>query len=424
MNGTAPKKKCFVVMGFGMKTDFQQQKTFDLDKSYRIIIKKAVEEAGLECIRADDIVHAGIIDKPMYELLLDADVVVADLSTSNLNAIYELGVRHALRPNTTIVMAEKNFKFPFDIGHLVIRKYTHLGEGIDAEDAETARDELKKAIQQLVGGEDVDSPVYTFLPTLRGPTVGDVKGFASTQEAPPAAVPDQTASLLMNMFRQARSAENWPGAVMALEQLKLQRPRDAFITQQLALATYKGKLPDAPKSLEKARTILSELNPATSNDPETLGIWGAIHKRLWELNGKSEDLEESIRSYGKGFALKDDHYNGINYAFMLNVRAGASASKSDAIADFVWAERVRRRVVELAEQRLAQGVKDEEGNVDKEQLFWLRATLIEALIGTGQKDQAALLKDEAIKEAPETWMAGSLNDQLGKLDALLAKDPR
>jgi hypothetical protein len=37
----------------------------------------------------------------MYEQLLKADVVVADLSTSNRNAIYELGVRHALRPYTT-----------------------------------------------------------------------------------------------------------------------------------------------------------------------------------------------------------------------------------------------------------------------------------------------------------------------------------
>jgi hypothetical protein len=26
--------KCFVVMGFGKKTDFSQNKTFDLDKSY------------------------------------------------------------------------------------------------------------------------------------------------------------------------------------------------------------------------------------------------------------------------------------------------------------------------------------------------------------------------------------------------------
>src|SRR5262245_1513955 len=156
MPETPAKKKCFVVMGFGTKTDFQQQKAYDLDKSYRIIIKKAVEEAGLECIRADDVVHSGIIDKPMYELLLGADVVIADLSTSNANAIYELGVRHALRPHTTIVIAEKNFKFPFDIGHLLIRPYTHLGEGIDAEEDDAAREALEKAIRELTEKKEAD----------------------------------------------------------------------------------------------------------------------------------------------------------------------------------------------------------------------------------------------------------------------------
>src|SRR5262245_30659280 len=73
--------RCFVVMGFGEKPDIATGRTLDLDKSYRLIIKRAVEDAGLECIRADEVIHAGIIDKPMYELLLDADVVVADLST-------------------------------------------------------------------------------------------------------------------------------------------------------------------------------------------------------------------------------------------------------------------------------------------------------------------------------------------------------
>ena len=122
-NGATGKKKCFVVMGFGEKTDFQTQRTLDLDKTYRVIIRKAVEDAGLECVRADDVIHSGTIDKPMYELLLDADLVIADLSTSNANALYELGVRHALRPHTTIVIAESQFRFPFDITHLLVRKY-------------------------------------------------------------------------------------------------------------------------------------------------------------------------------------------------------------------------------------------------------------------------------------------------------------
>lgn len=424
MPETSPKKTCFVVMGFGKKTDFQQQKTYDLDKSYRIIIKQAVEDAGLECIRADDVVHAGIIDKPMYELLLGADVVVADLSTSNANAIYELGVRHALRPHTTIVIAEKNFKFPFDIGHLLVRPYTHLGDGIDAEDAEAAREGLKKAIRELTEKKETDSPVYTFLPTLCEPTAGEAKEVPSIAAAPATTAADQTVSLLMDMFHQARGASNWPGAKMALEQLKTKLPRDSHILRQLALATYKGELPDPKSALEEARKILSELHPRTTNDSETLGIWGAIHKRLWELDSKPEDLEESIRSYGKGFYLKDDHYNGINYSYMLNVRASVSIAKPDAIADFVWAERVRRRVIELCEEQLAAGVKNDEGKVDHEQLFWLRATLIEALTGTGQTDRAASLMDEAIKEAPEKWMAGSLQRQLEKLAKLLANPPQ
>src|SRR5918997_614206 len=113
------KGTCFVVMGFGKKTDFETGRTLDLDKVYKNMIKPAVEAAGLKCIRADEIVHSGLIDVPMYEQLLNADVVVADLSTSNKNAYYELGVRHALKPYTTIIICEDGVKaFPFDLNHV------------------------------------------------------------------------------------------------------------------------------------------------------------------------------------------------------------------------------------------------------------------------------------------------------------------
>ena len=82
-------------MGFGKKTDYQTSRVLDLDKSYQYIIKPAAEEAGLECKRADEIIHSGVTDLPMYDQLLTADVVIADISTSNANAFYELGVRHA-----------------------------------------------------------------------------------------------------------------------------------------------------------------------------------------------------------------------------------------------------------------------------------------------------------------------------------------
>ena len=91
------KKICFVVMGFGKKKDPETNRTIDLDQTYQQIIRPAVESSGLECVRADEITETGIIDRSMYALLYRADVVIADISTYNPNAIYELGVRHTLK---------------------------------------------------------------------------------------------------------------------------------------------------------------------------------------------------------------------------------------------------------------------------------------------------------------------------------------
>jgi tetratricopeptide (TPR) repeat protein len=413
------KKKCFVIMGFGEKTDLATSRILDLDKTYRIIIKKAVEEAGLECIRADDIIHSGIIDKPMYELLFAADIVVADLSTSNANAIYELGVRHALRPSTTIVMAEKQFKFPFDIGHLLIRPYEHLGKGIDAEEAERVRTELKNAIQTLLEKQDVDSPVFTFLPNLAMAKLID-KLHEQIEEA--AVKADENTSELMDLFKESRAVENWKGAKRNLKRLLEKRPKDDYIIQQLALATYKSKDPDSLTALEEAKQILQGLHPQQTADPETLGIWGAIHKRLWELKQDRQYLDEGIWAYEKGFYLKNDYYNGINFAFLLNVRASISEG-NEAIADVVIARRVRKKVLSICRDILEKGINDDEGKPDKEQIFWVNATIAEALAGIGEKDKAQEALVAAVKEAPESWMEGTLREQLEKLNKLLETAP-
>lgn len=425
------KKKCFVVMGFGEKTDLATGRKLNLDKTYRIIIKKAVEEAGLECIRADDIKHSGLIDVPMYELLLEADIVIADLSTANPNAIYELGVRHALRPHTTIIMAESQFKFPFDLSHIVIRPYEHLGTGIDAEHAEIVREELKGAIQKLLDQPDVDSPVYRFLPKLRAWNAGVAPILEEAAMAEPAqrgaaaapAVSDDASSVaeLMEMFDEAKKESEWSSCARSLKKLIEKRPNDPYFQQQLALVTYKSKKPDPVAALNAAKEILQKLSPHTSTDPETLGLWGAVHKRLYELTADAAALDESIWAYEKGFYVKNDHYNGINLAFVLNLRAANATDPQESTADVVQARRIRRRVAEIARQLLAAGIKDDEGKVDAEETFWAQATLAEALVGSGQNDEAAKLRDELAKTAPAPWMLEGMNDQLGKLEGLLAK---
>ena len=72
------KPTCFVVMGFGKKTDFETGRTLDMDATYEAIIQPAVTGCGLRCIRADEVLHAGVIDVRMYEMLLRADLVIAE----------------------------------------------------------------------------------------------------------------------------------------------------------------------------------------------------------------------------------------------------------------------------------------------------------------------------------------------------------
>ncbi len=63
------------------------------------------------------------------------------------------------------------------------------------------------------------------------------------------------------------------------------------------------------------------------------------------------DLDRAIRAYARGYFLKTDYYNGINFAYLLNVRSSISAG-DEAIADRVQARRIRSEVLALCEELL------------------------------------------------------------------------
>ena len=102
-------------------------------------------------MRADEIQDTGLIDRSMYALLVRADVVIADISTMNPNAIYELGVRHAVKPQSTIILrAESSTSIPFDINHTRVFSYKHLGEDIGVDEAKRMQDVLKEKLNYIL----------------------------------------------------------------------------------------------------------------------------------------------------------------------------------------------------------------------------------------------------------------------------------
>ena len=245
------KKRCFVVMGFGIKTDLATGRELNLDKSYKLLIKPVVEGKGLVCIRADEILHSGNIDMSMYQELLRADVVIADLSTANLNAIYELGIRHALRPQTTIVISEDKLVYPFDINHIKIKKYKLLSDGIDYDEVERFRVELGNTLDAVLNDQQPDSPVYTYLHDLIPP---------SLREQTSKAV-EQIENAIDIAKGQKNLEDNFKGSVNAQDIISL-----ASLTEQGEEAIINKKFIEAKQFFSHA---LSLGNSKTDNKIET-----------------------------------------------------------------------------------------------------------------------------------------------------------
>ena len=108
------KPHAFVAMPFGVKTDSQGHE-IDFNRVYAELIKPALESAGLDPFRADQELRAGEIRTDMFQELLIADLVLADLTLDNPNVWYELGVRHALRARGVVLICGGRVTTAFDL---------------------------------------------------------------------------------------------------------------------------------------------------------------------------------------------------------------------------------------------------------------------------------------------------------------------
>jgi len=96
---------CFVLMPFGPKADpFPGSVKIDFDRIFDNIVVPAIKRAGLRPFRADQELTSGLIHQAMFERLLRSEYAVADLTSANPNVYYELGIRHAVRPWSTVLM--------------------------------------------------------------------------------------------------------------------------------------------------------------------------------------------------------------------------------------------------------------------------------------------------------------------------------
>lgn len=87
------------------------------DHVRKYIVGEALEPFDFTVRRADTMNGSGIITEQIVTELLNADLVVADLTDHNPNVFYELALRHAVK-KPFIHMIKDGEKIPFDVATL------------------------------------------------------------------------------------------------------------------------------------------------------------------------------------------------------------------------------------------------------------------------------------------------------------------
>ncbi|MEL7665447.1 MAG: hypothetical protein AAGU10_15140 [Methanosarcina mazei] len=138
------EKTCFVICPIGDEGT-ETRKWSDL--TFKYIIKPVAENFGYTPIRADHIKESGMITYQIIDQLLESDLIIADLTSSNPNVYYELAIRHFIQ-KPCIQMIKCGQKIPFDINGMRTVFYD-----VDLELAEVAKSELSDHIKSINEGE-------------------------------------------------------------------------------------------------------------------------------------------------------------------------------------------------------------------------------------------------------------------------------
>ncbi len=417
-----PLPLCFVLMPFGSKT-IPSGATVDFDAVYEQLIRPAVAAAGLEPLRADEELAGGVIHKPMYERLLLCDFAVADLTGANANVFYELGLRHAVRPCTTVLLSAESGRLPFDVGPLRTLPYALGSDGkpSDAAKGIASLEKLLREAQRQAVTPLHDSPVFQLLEGYAAPDISRLKtdvfrdqaqyaidarnalakarrdGKTAVQTAAAALgnLDHQEAGVLVDLLLSQRAV----GDVQAMAELVPRLPpplaRSTLVQEQFGFALNRlGRRDEAEKVLA---ALISERGPSS----ETCGLLGRVYKDRWEAERKAGHamaargwLKKAIDTYLQGFEADwRDAYPGVNAVTLMTLANAADPR----IAELVQVVRYAVR------RRLAKGRPD----------YWDHATLLELAV-LGQDEAGALeAADAALASVREPWEAGTTARNLG-----------
>ncbi|MDQ3978332.1 MAG: DUF4071 domain-containing protein [Actinomycetota bacterium] len=403
------KPLCFVLMPFNIKTD-ASGRAINFDVVYSELFKPAIDAAGMEPLRADEERDGGIIHKPMFERLVLCPFGLADLTLANANVFYELGVRHAVRPYTTVLVFERGGqRLPFDVAPLRAIPYD-----VDAAGKPTNVPELVKLLtDRLQAARDPapDSPLYQLLEGFVPPDLARLKTdvfrdrvrystdakrrlaeartkgreavLALQHELEPLA--DQEAGVLVDLYLSLRDVEGWEEMLALGDRMPSPLRNSVLVREQRAFALNRlGRRDEAQRILEE---LIEQQGPSS----ETYGLLGRVHKDRWHeatsagrTAEASAHLRRAIAAYKAGFEADwRDAFPGINALTLLEIQKSGQP-------DFQQLLPVVRYAVE---RRLVSPGSD----------YWDHASMLGLAVLGGDAETAEREAGECLAFNPPAW---------------------
>jgi len=398
---------CFVLMPFGRKPAASGLMV-DFDAVYADLIAPAIEMAGLEPLRADQELTGGIIHKPMFERLILCEFAVADLTTANANVFYELGLRHAVRPSSTLLLfAEGMGQLPFDVALLRAFPYKLDSDGRPL-DPVPAREGISKRLQ-AARDLSTDSPVYQLvdgfpdIKRLKTDVFRDrVKYRTDTKarlalarkqglkevaavEASLGIIADQESGVVIDLFLSYRAVKAWKEMIALVDKMSPPLARSVMVREQFALALNRDERGD------EAEQVLVDVLDTQGPSSETYGLLGRVYKDRWDAALQAGQpalaaglLEKAIDAYLKGFETDwRDAYPGINAVTLMELKTPPDLRKENLLSVVNYA----------VERRIAAGKPD----------YWDFATQLELAVLGRQQEQAARALGQSLAAVREKW---------------------
>lgn len=371
--------RAFIVRPFGVKNNI------DFNAVEEKLIGPALDRLGVTGRTTGEIVGQGNIRTDMFELLLTADLVVADLSIHNANVFYELGIRHALRDRHTFLLRSETDAYPFDLQ--TDRYFTYDKRYFTCVNKERAPDEecrkkvltaaegaalnaaveaLAEALRETLASGRTNSPVFATLPNMQeqDPSRFLVVPLGFGEAVERAAAEKRRGDLgllsaeargfnwetegLRAVGRAQYDLKDFKGALSTWEAVR-RTNREHDLEANILLGTiYErlGRLTESSQALDRA---LSVKEIPRDKKAEAYALKGRNAKTLWRQEWepapdgaakataalRSGRLQDSSEDYERAYEEDLNHfYSGLNALAMLKVRTELAAALPD-----VWSER-------------------------------------------------------------------------------------